>query len=122
MIPKFRVWNKKRGEFWNHCAAIEPSGKLIMLCGAPVWNPEDCEVSLSTGLKDCHGKEIYEGDIVRYNRSPYPYVVKWNALKAGLVFKNTKNGREMTWYDVAKVAIEIIGNVYENHELLQGEN
>ena len=70
-----------------------------------------------TGLKDKNGKEIYEGDIVnRYWHEAYApdvWEVKWDAPNACFFLFN-KNGKD--WLD--EDPLEIIGNIYENPELL----
>jgi uncharacterized phage protein (TIGR01671 family) len=74
---------------------------------------DDAVIMESTGLKDKNGKEIFEGDIVSFYNASLPKgtrdmftknVVKWNARKA-------------QWDGV--FSGEVIGNIYENPELLK---
>ena len=70
----------------------------------------------STGLKDKNGTEIYEGDIVK-NIYDEIYVVKW--FDAGFHLEEKYNGG----FDYFELHFgdnkEVIGNIYENPELLE---
>ena len=60
-----------------------------------------------TGLHDKNGKEIYEGDVVRIGSRP-PVEVRWHKDSAGFL----QVGMELM------SNTEVIGNIYENPELL----
>lgn len=70
-----------------------------------------------TGLKDKNDKEIYEGDIV-YIAGMGNSKVEWDRCHAGWIFDNRSQGCEYS--DVIEDIETIIGNIYENPELLNG--
>ncbi len=72
-----------------------------------------------TGLKDKNGKNIYEGDIFSLGSKKILYIVEW--LDNG--FQGRQNGNKSTvgltyWNS----DIEVIGNIYDNSELLEVED
>ena len=63
-----------------------------------------------TGLKDKNGKEIYEGDILKYHNGRLSDPIEFPKDYMWLSIKIERNN----WSDT----VEVVGNIYENPELL----
>lgn len=123
---KLRAWRKDKGE-WLHLMDLPNnfhSGNLILVCQFT----ELFEIVQYTGLKDKNGKEIYEGDIIEYvgglNR-PRNKVVVWDERHLRWGLKNPHEsllGPDSLMPGLATKSMEVIGNIYENPELLTAED
>lgn len=123
---KFRTWafNKMQYPDNGGDVFIRINGETCICLDTGEWKKgynvsfdkyNDIILMQYTGLKDKNGKEIYEGDIInKDNNSPYSYEVFFDN---GCFFVKTIN------YGLKRlgffVDIEVIGNIYENTELLK---
>ena len=115
---KFRIWDKwsKNMFFWDDLS------EHYIPC-----NYKECfELLQYTGLKDKNGEEIYKGDIVAqfcFNDPRFRHEVKYFNGAFGYVllevFHAYSSNEHFNWVDGKSERIEIIGNIYENPELLK---
>ncbi|GBX30663.1 TPA: YopX family protein [Staphylococcus aureus] len=123
MVLKFRAWDKL-GKEMHKVSAIDFSSKgarIIRLAGVQSNGKGDhkrwhssVELMQSTGFKDVHGVEIYEGDIVQ---DSYSGGVSFIEFKEGAFYITCSNVTELISEN--DDIIEIIGNIFENEELLE---
>lgn len=121
---RFRAWHKELKSMRFHYTYLRSDDGIVLTdIGGPYTRLEvnkNLIPMLSTGLKDKNTKEIYEGDIVTFYieavRKTYTGAVTWNQEFAG--FEITGEWNEMDWVKVIH-SVEIIGNIYENPELLK---
>nr|DAF17177.1 MAG TPA: YopX protein [Caudoviricetes sp.] len=132
MIPKFRAWYVLAEEMINEILMIsfvrkEIIGKFsdgstsVPLKFEDKRNGEDVILMQSTGLFDKNGKEIFEKDILDYNGRKA--IVKWHGSYASFIYEfvDELQNRTTEWQPLylSYYHFEIIGNVYENPELLE---
>lgn len=123
---KFRVWDKdgywddEKRMFYNVQNSYDTIGDV---------QPEDFSsnfgeilrnnsyiVMQATGFKDKNGKYIYEGDIITNGDERIKYIVEW--VDTGLKARQFNN-QSFIGLEYWKNGIVVIGNIYENPELLE---
>ena len=108
-----------------------PSPSIIYLlpgCGNMIVAVDPSTICQFTGLRDCNGKEIYDGDIITV-KGNYPRVVLWDKVSWALMpceyfydkhfwVMNLQHPGNDWWEELAD-EMEVIGNMYDNPELLK---
>jgi len=123
MIPKFRVWLPDIDQMLRVKALVFEKDKTRCVCGYSFdfyLEDENTTIMQSTGLFDKNGKEVFVGDIIKCTRG-CPHEVYIEKEYAGtfvggmpaVYLKGLNVGYAWTG------AEEIIGNIYENPELLE---
>lgn len=126
MIPKFRAWLKKEQKMDNEIDHISWLEDELYCIGDGITYmvlAEDLVLMQSTGLKDKNGKEIFEGDVVDYKGRKA--IIKWHGSYASFIYRflDELQERVSEWHPLylAYLKCEVIGNIYENPELLEVE-
>jgi len=134
---KFRAWDNtdKTMKFFDfykiHCGVYHPnhwkdSTGLACELDNKLRYPD--ELMQYTGLKDKNGKEIYEGDIVKLAVEEEQVYDPYEGIPFGKpIYTNEKVVYETYGffagdYGLGEFECEIIGNIYDNPELLGGHN
>ena len=93
-----------------------------ILLGWSPYNVIPSTIGQYTGLTDKNGRKIFEGDIVRYGDTIHKVVFEQRSGTAyfGLVYSPFETLPFGHYQDLKQ--IEIIGNIYDNPELLKGGN
>lgn len=156
MIPKFRVWHRGLGRMmliknmWFQDGSVEELelNDAVMNDYITAY-PDEIELMQSTGLKDKNGKEIFEGDILKFNDewADYCYEGYVDGSVEGINFVEVVRGEacfefgktkypesslfirmedeRLTFAELIKsrdFEFEIIGNVWEDGDLIDGKN
>ena len=122
MIPKFRAWDKETQTMLD--VPLIDFKKRILI--GEHWefgetnfiNFDEIELMQSTGMKDLNGIEIFEGDILKSNK----YITSVFYERGAYRVKFCRTPNTTVTMDVVsfieKYKTKIIGNIYENKELL----
>ena len=126
MIPKFRAWMKSL-KWMCDVTNISFDSKFVDICQLGDTERytemsvefDEIELLQSTGLKDKNDKEIFEGDIVKMTKDVYSEPTYYEVVRhygGAYRLESKQHGCEL-W--LRHTDCEVVGNVYENRELLE---
>ncbi|KMK52793.1 YopX protein [Fructobacillus sp. EFB-N1] len=120
-----RAWDKNKKKYIDFIE-INFKQKYIRTRDEKMYCPTEVILEQYTGLYDKNGQEIYEGDVVKLH-----VVILSPDDKVGYIEYRPKFGycinfgksiaRQEYWAANDKHTIEVIGNIHENPELLEGK-
>lgn len=143
---KFRAWSKENKEMFSHELlrnAGDGVSKLAKMIGQDVpgglllpLDDKDLSFMQYTGLKDKNGREIYEGDIIYWeidngvgiesyvaivqwseNNEKYKGIYKWIVLYIEDYLRGQFDA--LSTPASYNYELQVMGNIYENPELLE---
>lgn len=128
MTPKFRAWDKTTQKNWNidkwhfedeYLDLIEPGVSICDPRIERIWRKQgDVEIMQYTGLDDVNGKPIHEGDIVKAYRTCKSDLITFANGSFGIAPDYWHSFESFTdFYGKC----EVIGNKFQNPELLEEE-
>ena len=127
---KFRAWHKPTQlmddvvliDFYNEKIGILYADPVIQGESIQKYSFNEIVLMQSTGLKDKNGVEIYEGDVVK-GYSVYPTASTFESFLMGEVYYTNRGTWDCYSYILGgfNEQVEVIGNIYENKELIEVE-
>ena len=131
VLLRFRAWLKEDKEMVDVDEINFYNGEFDFIGDATTWmcKADDCILMQSTGLRDKNGKEIFEGDIIAIEvedfEAPVNAKVFCNNDIGVLMFHVFEDNEDVPMVELLEdnsVAFAVIGNIWEDGELLDVEN
>lgn len=126
MIPRFRAWDIVYKKMEDVDILNWDNGKIDFIGDGITYirKPDKIKLMQSTGLTDKNGKEIFEGDIlsIETDEENVKVSVFWDSKHALFMFESKKyNEKEALaeLFEDNSYPFKIIGNIYENPELIE---
>ncbi|MGG2970250.1 YopX family protein, partial [Brevibacillus borstelensis] len=114
---KFQVYDQESKEMWSWEDIIEAESAMFITL-LDILRHDQFIKRQYTGLRDKNGKEIYEGDVWLLQGSDTPRVIVWHRYGWWFQYPGSAVTKPVEWTEDG----EIIGNIYENPELLEVGN
>ena len=123
MVPKYRAYDGgSLNRMYQPDEVMVGNGDIWIIdedsvAGEWIVN-NDIHLMQSTGLVDKNGKEIFEGDIVKMSKDVYSEPTYYEVVRhygGAYRLESKQHGCEL-W--LRHTDCEVIGNIYENKELL----
>ncbi len=135
---KFRGYNKRKNEIVE-VFGITPDSIMCQYRDKIFLDLRESveQITQYIGIKDKYGTKIYEGDFIRvgnsikmlvcFGNTIHKVVSKYNGqikeiTMTGFYFKDMEGKEVLAQTNLISKEIEIIGNIYENPELMEGFN
>lgn len=125
---KYRVWDKESSKMLypvgdEESIEFDGNGDFVGIDKIGYWNGGlNCEIMQSTGLKDKNGKLIYEGDVIKTEAQAGIVInygiVGFNEKEARFLMTANLKSQDYIYSFWYRNSLEVIGNVYENKDLL----
>jgi len=138
MMTPMLSWGESIGQKW-----IQHDNRFNDEENGYMWGVKDLEIMQFTGLKDCKGVDIYEGDVVsywdgtmfgcnesdelaqHYPKTPPHYFKRSENKKSLVVFNNQsfriERGNALGSGYLESKDLKVIGNIHESPDLLESE-
>ena len=126
---KFRVWSHVAKKMYEVTSldfyttgvtdvAVKTGQSPNGIIYSAVCEPDGLELMQFTGLTDKNGKEIFEGDILRFG---FPEYTGKEPDNGWVIWDNSEGSwrvQSFSWWSyIIPSDVEIISNVHENHDL-----